>query len=199
MTSSGRSRRLQDAGHIEIITSSATHGYSALLSQDTSIQAQVKQGIQAYERHFGRKPARLLAAGMLVPSPLPLGASRRCPGRSLRRPILRKGVDEFLAENGIEYFFVEGSPAAWRRDAGRLCRQVRAAQRTVQAVSKRNRQGGVPALHDLPPVSGPLVRAGKEPAAGRVRDGTRRPGSKSGAANTAIRATSGIWSSIRSM
>ena len=24
-------------------------------------------------------------------------------------PILRKGVDEFLAENGIKYFFVEGS------------------------------------------------------------------------------------------
>lgn len=36
---------LQDAGHIEIITSSATHGYSPLLSQDVSIQAQVKQGL----------------------------------------------------------------------------------------------------------------------------------------------------------
>ena len=36
---------LQEAGHIEIITSSATHGYSALLSQDTSLQAQVKTGI----------------------------------------------------------------------------------------------------------------------------------------------------------
>ena len=35
-----------------------------------------------------------------------------CPGvrpRSARTPTLRKGVDEFLAENGIRYFFVEGS------------------------------------------------------------------------------------------
>ena len=41
----GAFAKLQDAGHIEIITSSATHGYSALLSQDTSLQAQVKTGI----------------------------------------------------------------------------------------------------------------------------------------------------------
>ena len=26
-----------------------------------------------------------------------------------RTPALRKGVDEFLAENGIDFFFVEGS------------------------------------------------------------------------------------------
>jgi 1,4-alpha-glucan branching enzyme len=99
---------LQDAGDIEIITSSATHGYSALLSQDTSIQAQVKTGIQAYERHFGRKPR-----GYWLPECAYRPRYHWSPPLAVpdvpRTPVLRKGTDEFLAENGINYFFVEGS------------------------------------------------------------------------------------------
>ncbi len=49
-------RRLQDEGHIEIITCGATHGYLPLLSQDTSCQAQIKQAVASYDRNFGRKP-----------------------------------------------------------------------------------------------------------------------------------------------
>ena len=99
---------LQDAGHVEIITSSATHGYSALLSQDTSLQAQVKTGIQAYERHFGRRPR-----GYWLPECAYRPRYHWAPPVAVpdvpRTPVLRKGTDEFLAENGIEYFFVEGS------------------------------------------------------------------------------------------
>jgi len=104
----GAFKALQDAGHIEIITSSATHGYSALLSQDTSIQAQVKTGIQSYERHFGRKPR-----GYWLPECSYRPRYKWAPSVVVPdvpwEPILRKGVDEFLAENGIKYFFVEGS------------------------------------------------------------------------------------------
>lgn len=104
----GAFRALQDAGHIEIITSSATHGYSALLSQDTSLQAQVKVGIDAYERHFGRAPR-----GYWLPEcsyrPRYHWAAPLSVPEVPRAPVLRKGVDEFLAENGIRYFFVEGS------------------------------------------------------------------------------------------
>ena len=104
----GAFKALQDAGHIEIITSSATHGYSALLSQDTSVQAQVKTGIQSYERHFGRKPR-----GYWLPECSYRPRYKWAPSVVVPdvpwEPILRKGVDEFLAENGIKYFFVEGS------------------------------------------------------------------------------------------
>ena len=104
----GAFKLLQDAGHIEIITSSATHGYSALLSQDTSLQAQVKTGIQAYERHFGRRPR-----GYWLPECAYRPRYHWSPPVAVpdvpRAPVLRKGTDEFLAENGIEYFFVEGS------------------------------------------------------------------------------------------
>ena len=104
----GAFRALQDAGHLEIITSSATHGYSALLAQDTSIQMQVKTGIQAYARHFGRKPR-----GYWLPECAYRPRYRWSPSVTVPdvdyNPILRKGTDEFLAENGIDYFFVEGS------------------------------------------------------------------------------------------
>jgi 1,4-alpha-glucan branching enzyme len=45
-----------DAGVLEIITSAATHGYLPLLGRDTAVQAQVKQGVATYRRHFGRDP-----------------------------------------------------------------------------------------------------------------------------------------------
>lgn len=97
---------LQDAGHVELITSSATHGYSPLLSQDVSIQAQVKQGVQTYERHFKRPPV-----GYWLPECAYRPAYRWSPplqpkGRTIE-PYDRKGVEEFLSENGLKYFIAE--------------------------------------------------------------------------------------------
>jgi len=102
----GALRDLQDAGHIEIITSGATHGYFPLLSQDTSIQAQVKQGVAVYRRFFGREPK-----GFWLPEcayrPRYIWAFPVSPEGRSAIPYLRKGVEEFLAENGLRYFFIE--------------------------------------------------------------------------------------------
>jgi 1,4-alpha-glucan branching enzyme len=99
----GAFRALQDGGHIEIITCAATHAYFPLLSRDESIQAQVKQGIAAYRKHFGRKPR-----GMWLPEcayrPRYEWAN---PLDEEPKPYARKGMDEFLGENGIEYFVVD--------------------------------------------------------------------------------------------
>lgn len=103
----GAFRCLQEGGHIEIITCGATHGYFPLLSLDTSIQAQVKVAITAHRRHFGRPPR-----GIWLPEcayrpaynwkpPIGLGASKPA--------YPRKGVEEFLSENGIEYFFIDSA------------------------------------------------------------------------------------------
>ena len=98
-------KKLQDDGQIEIMTCGATHGYFPLLSQDTTIQAQVKQAVKSYERFFGRKPRGIW---------LPECAYR--PGYEWKPPVeveavnsgyLRKGVEEFLSENGIEYFIID--------------------------------------------------------------------------------------------
>ena len=101
----GGFRALQDGGHIEIITSAATHGYLPLIGEDTSVQAQVKQGIAAYQRHFGRPPH-----GFWLPECAYRPRYRWAPpvtnGISAQ-PRLRKGVEEFLSENQIDYFVID--------------------------------------------------------------------------------------------
>ncbi|MCL6628220.1 MAG: DUF1957 domain-containing protein [Armatimonadetes bacterium] len=97
---------LQDAGHIEIITSAATHGYFPLLSQDVSIQAQVKQGVQTYKKHFKRQPL-----GFWLPECAYRPAYRWSPpvqpkNRTIE-PYMRRGIEDFLSENGLRYFIIE--------------------------------------------------------------------------------------------
>jgi 1,4-alpha-glucan branching enzyme len=96
-------RFFQDEGSIEIVTSAATHGYFPLLGADESIQAQVKVGVDSHVRRFGRRPRGFW---------LPECAYRpmydwRPPAGAAQEPRPRKGVESFLAENGIEYFFVD--------------------------------------------------------------------------------------------
>ena len=102
----GALKELQDGGHIEIITSAATHGYLPLLSRDASIRAQVKQGALAYEGHFGRKPR-----GFWLPECAYRPGYKWSPptaaGGRTAEPCLRKGLEEFLGENGLDYFIVD--------------------------------------------------------------------------------------------
>jgi 1,4-alpha-glucan branching enzyme len=92
----GAFRQLQDEGTIEIIASAATHGYLPLLSRDSSIIAQLKVGIQSYERLFGKRPT-----GMWLPECAYRPAYEDEAGR------LRPGIEHFLAQEGIKVFFVE--------------------------------------------------------------------------------------------
>ncbi len=95
-------RRLQDEGHIELITSAATHGYLPLLGREESVAAQIRAGIAAYRRHFGRAPRGFW---------LPECAYR--PGGTWARPVgspqpaIRRGLESILASEGIRYFFVD--------------------------------------------------------------------------------------------
>jgi 1,4-alpha-glucan branching enzyme len=95
-------RRLQDDGHLEILTSAATHGYFALLSRDESIRSQVRQGRVVYEKYFGR-PAR----GFWIPecSFRPRGLWKNPFGDGPAKP--RAGVDEILKSEGLDFFFVD--------------------------------------------------------------------------------------------
>ncbi len=78
--------RLQELGHVEIITSAATHGYLPLLRhQPSSVRAQIRIAVDHHTRRFGRRPR-----GFWLPE---------CG--------FYPGLDEVLAEAGICYFFVE--------------------------------------------------------------------------------------------
>jgi len=52
----GAFRELDEQGHIEVTGSAATHGYFPLLREDTSILAQIRQGVATFQRFMGRRP-----------------------------------------------------------------------------------------------------------------------------------------------
>ena len=83
-----------------MITCSATHGYAPLLGQDTSIQAQVKMGKRVYERHMGCAPRGTWLAECAYRPRYEWASPVDCDGAPA--PTLRKGVEEFLSENGIK-------------------------------------------------------------------------------------------------
>ena len=95
-------RSLQDRGHIEVLTSAATHGYFPLLARDESLRQQVRQGQHTYRKYFGRD-----ARGFWIPE-----CAYR-PGYAWKNPLVegppyaRLGVDEILGQEGIGYFFVD--------------------------------------------------------------------------------------------
>jgi 1,4-alpha-glucan branching enzyme len=78
-------RELQDAGCLEIVTCTATHGFLPLIKTKAGLRAQVQTAVASHESFFGRKPRGIWLAEC--------GFDER--------------VDEILAEAGIEYFFVD--------------------------------------------------------------------------------------------
>jgi 1,4-alpha-glucan branching enzyme len=79
-------RRLQDAGHLEIITCNATHGFLPLMQQTPeAVRAQITVAANHYRLTFGRD----------------------APGIWLAECGYYPGVEKFLAAERIRYFFVD--------------------------------------------------------------------------------------------
>lgn len=79
-------KRLQDGGHIELATTSATHAFlPAFAHHPKTVTKQIAVGIESYKRNFGRPPS-----GFWIPE---------CG--------FYKGLDEILKDCGIKYFFLE--------------------------------------------------------------------------------------------
>src|SRR4029077_5568308 len=102
----GGFRHFYETGAIEIITCGATHGYFALLGTDASIRAQVRLGVATHKRFFGRAPR-----GIWLPEcayrPAGLWQYPVSVNGTGRQAFSRLGIEQILAENGIEYFFVD--------------------------------------------------------------------------------------------
>jgi 1,4-alpha-glucan branching enzyme len=75
-------RELQDEGVLEVITCGATHGFLPLISNTECRRAQIEVAVTNYRKHFGRSPR-----GIWLPE---------CA--------YAPGVEELLADAGIEYF-----------------------------------------------------------------------------------------------
>ena len=97
----GGFKALQDEGHIEILTSAATHAYFPLLSRDESISRQVRQGRLTYRKHFGRE-----AEGFWLPECAFRPGYAWTPPLGPPRTADRKGLDVLLGEEGLDHFFI---------------------------------------------------------------------------------------------
>lgn len=86
-------KRLARAGVLELMTSAATHAYLPLLRTREAVSAQIAMGVKAFEHHMGWRPR-----GIWLPE---------CG--------YRPGIDEVLAENGLQYFIVD-SHTLWYAD-----------------------------------------------------------------------------------
>mgnify|MGYP003292355984 CR=1 FL=1 len=78
-------KKFQDMGKLEIITCCATHGYLPLQVHKESIRAQIKIAAEDYRRNFGRSPR----------------------GIWLAECAYNIGVDQYLKEEDIRFFFME--------------------------------------------------------------------------------------------
>ncbi len=95
-------KRLQSLGQIEIMTSSATHGYLPLIGEDVCIEAQIKQGVSTYLKYFGERPR-----GIWLPECAYRPGYEWAPPLGKGRKKRRKGIDYFLAQNGLKYFIID--------------------------------------------------------------------------------------------
>ncbi|MFH2037683.1 MAG: 1,4-alpha-glucan branching protein domain-containing protein [Candidatus Zixiibacteriota bacterium] len=100
-------KKLQDSGYLEIMTCGATHGYYPLLSRDESCQVQTKMAVKNYRKHFGKEPR-----GIWLPECAYRPRYKWTPPVEAGTGMVaydRKGVDEFLSENGIDFFIVDSA------------------------------------------------------------------------------------------
>jgi 1,4-alpha-glucan branching enzyme len=104
----GGFRHFNDTGSIEILACPATHGYLPLLGTDESIAAQLRVGTAAYERHLGKKPRAMWVPECgYRPAGLWQAPVEATGGEAAWPPFQRIGVEEALAEAGLEFFFVD--------------------------------------------------------------------------------------------
>lgn len=101
-------KRFHQAGLIEIVTCSATHGYMPLLGTDESVRAQVRMAVATHVRHLGEAPKGIWSpecgyrpAGRWS---YPVGNADGSPAAPA---FDRIGVEQALSESRLDYFFVD--------------------------------------------------------------------------------------------
>jgi 1,4-alpha-glucan branching enzyme len=104
---------LQDEGNLDIVTSAATHGYLPLMERDSTIYGQLAVGVGTYRRHFGRAPR-----GIWLPECGYRPPYRHDDGR------YKPGLEEFLAQWELDYFFTDTHVIEGGRMVGKVAGDV---------------------------------------------------------------------------
>jgi len=129
-------REYLEKGSLDIITCGATHGYFPLLGTDEAINLQVKAAVETHKKHFGEYPTGIW---------MPECAYR--PGYHWKRPVengypneayLRHGVEEFLAEHGIKYTFIDSHLLRGGKAIGAYADRFEGLKLLVQQMKKEH-------------------------------------------------------------
>lgn len=97
----GAFRDLAQAGHVELITTAATHGYLPLLGAEESVRGQIRQARETFVRHFGFAPRHL----WLPECGYRPGYKWTAPAASsgfIPQPFMRAGLEEILDSEGFQ-------------------------------------------------------------------------------------------------
>ena len=129
--------RLEAAGHVEVMTCAATHGYLPLLARDESIRLQLAVAVAEHRRLFGRAPAgcwlpecAYRPGGWWEPLPLTPHAGPRA------------GIEEHLAAAGIKFIFTDAHLARAGSALGGYAEVPIGAERFGAVRRDRPRHGG---------------------------------------------------------
>ncbi|MCD6289498.1 MAG: DUF1957 domain-containing protein, partial [Anaerolineae bacterium] len=95
----GAFRHLQELGVLDVLTSMATHCYTPLLERDSSIYGQLRTGVETTHRHMGR-----FSKGIWLPE---CGYRPAYIKEEAGRSYVKPGIEEFLADFDIDYFFTD--------------------------------------------------------------------------------------------
>jgi len=107
-----------------------------LLSQDVSCQVQVKAAKASYKHHFGREPRGIWLPECAYRPSYEWSPPVKTEGLPDSYP--RKGVEEFLSENGLQYFFVDSATLKGGKAIGVECNvlEEKSVQAALDAVIK---------------------------------------------------------------
>ena len=106
-------RRLCQLGHLDVLTSAATHGYLPLMRRDSTIYGQLKVGRETSRRHMERR-----SQGIWLPECAYRPAYLAEGGR------YKPGIEEFLADLNLLYFFTDSHVVAGGRPVGKVVGDV---------------------------------------------------------------------------
>lgn len=99
----GEFARRAHEGHIQILTSSATHAYLPLLLNDQSIAAQLACGTSTTRRHLGLSPQGIWLPECAFRPHEP----KWMPAVLYDKPRDRIGLEHFITAAGLNHFFVD--------------------------------------------------------------------------------------------
>jgi 1,4-alpha-glucan branching enzyme len=123
---------LAQSGHLELLTSSATHAYLPLLSTDQAVSAQIQAGVACFQKLFSFKPR-----GVWLPECAYRPRGRWINPLNHQQSVERAGIDEYLAHSNLQYCVLDTHLLTGREAIGTFREKFQALKRILGSGDSR--------------------------------------------------------------